>query len=48
MDIGNNDVPPEESVDAKSIHKHLEIYKLLFKTFLTYNEDILISLQMLE
>ncbi len=36
-----DDVPPEDSVGAESIHKHLKIYKSLFKTFLTDNKDIL-------
>lgn len=34
-------VPPEDLVGAESIHKHLKIYKSLFKTFLTDNKDIL-------
>ncbi|EMI5800781.1 MULTISPECIES: site-specific integrase [Enterobacteriaceae] len=36
-----DDVPPEDLVGAESIHKHLKIYKSLFKTFLTDNKDIL-------
>lgn len=36
-----DDVPPEDSVGAESIHKHLKIYKSLFKTLLTDNKDIL-------
>ncbi|QJF16986.1 integrase [Phytobacter diazotrophicus] len=36
-----DDVPPEDLVGAESIHKHLKIYKSLFKTFLTCNKDIL-------
>lgn len=36
-----DDVPPEDLVVAESIHKHLKIYKSLFKTFLTDNKDIL-------
>lgn len=39
--IESDDVPPEDLVGAESIHKHLKIYKLLFKTFLTDNKDIL-------
>lgn len=35
-----DDVPPEDSVGAESIHKHLKIYKSLFKTFLTDNKDL--------
>ncbi len=34
------DVPPEDLVGAESIHKHLKIYKSLFKTFLTNNKYI--------
>ncbi|HGY2640739.1 TPA: integrase [Citrobacter freundii] len=36
-----DDVPPEDLVGSESIHKHLKIYKSLFKTFLTDNKDIL-------
>ena len=36
-----DDVPPEDLVGAESTHKHLKIYKSLFKTFLTDNKDIL-------
>lgn len=36
-----DDVPTEDLVGAESIHKHLKIYKSLFKTFLTDNKDIL-------
>lgn len=36
-----DDVPPEDLVGAESIHKHLKIYKSLFKTFLTDNKDIM-------
>lgn len=36
-----DDVPPEDFVGAESIHRHLKIYKPLFKTFLTDNKDIL-------
>ncbi|MBJ8870785.1 integrase [Citrobacter braakii] len=35
------DVPSEDLVGAESIHKHLKVYKSLFKTFLTDNKDIL-------
>ncbi|MFO3905354.1 tyrosine-type recombinase/integrase [Enterobacter hormaechei] len=36
-----DDVPPEALVGAESIHKHLKIYKSLFKTFMTDNKGIL-------
>lgn len=36
-----DDVPLEDLVGAESIHKHLKIYKSLFKTFMTDNKDIL-------
>ncbi|WP_318388239.1 integrase [Enterobacter sp.] len=36
-----DDVPPEDLVGAESIHKHLKVYKSLFKTFLTDSKDIL-------
>lgn len=36
-----DDVPPDELVGVEAIHKHLKIYKSLFKTFLTENKDIL-------
>lgn len=36
-----DDVPPEDLVGDESIHKHLKIYKSLFKTFLTDNKNIL-------
>jgi len=39
------DVPPEVLVGAESIHKHLKIYKSLFKTFLADIKDILRSLR---
>lgn len=39
--IESDDVPPEDLVGAESIHKHLKMYKSLFKTFLTDNKDIL-------
>ncbi|MBJ8766988.1 tyrosine-type recombinase/integrase [Citrobacter freundii] len=34
-------VPPDELVGVEAIHKHLKIYKSLFKTFLTESKDIL-------
>ncbi|HDK2662780.1 TPA: integrase [Escherichia coli] len=36
-----DDVLPEDLVGAEAVHKHLKIYKSLFKTFLTENKDIL-------
>ncbi|AFR04424.1 hypothetical protein PEC301653_24890 [Pectobacterium carotovorum subsp. carotovorum] len=36
-----DDVPPDELVGVEAIHKHLKIYKSLFKTFLKENKDIL-------
>jgi integrase len=39
--IDCDDVPPDDLVGVESIHKHLKIYKSLFKTFLTDNKDIL-------
>ena len=36
-----DDVPPDELVGVEAIHKHLKLYKSLFKTFLTENKDIL-------
>lgn len=36
-----DDIPPDDLVGAEAIHKHLKIYKSLFKTFLTDNKDIL-------
>ncbi|WMY75822.1 integrase [Buttiauxella selenatireducens] len=36
-----DDAPPDELVGAEAIHKHLKIYKSLFKTFLTDNKEIL-------
>ena len=41
--IDCDDVPPGELVGAEAIHKHLKIYKSLFKTFLTENKDILMK-----
>lgn len=43
-----DDVPPEDLVGAESIHKHLKIYKSLFKTFLTDNKDIWRSRRLME
>ncbi|HFK4065197.1 TPA: tyrosine-type recombinase/integrase [Kluyvera ascorbata] len=39
--IDCDDVPPDNLVGVESIHKHLKIYKSLFKTFLTDKKDIL-------
>ena len=36
-----DDVPPDELVGVEAIHKHIKIYKSLFKTFLTEGKDIL-------
>ncbi|MFP2832809.1 integrase [Citrobacter portucalensis] len=36
-----DDVPPDDLVGAEAIHKHLKVYKSLFKTFLTDSKDIL-------
>ena len=36
-----DDVLPDELVGVEAIHKHLKIYKSLFKTFLTEGKDIL-------
>ncbi|EGT4310739.1 MULTISPECIES: tyrosine-type recombinase/integrase [Enterobacteriaceae] len=36
-----DDVPPDDLVGVEAIHKHLKLYKSLFKTFLTENKDIL-------
>lgn len=36
-----DDVPPDELVGVEAIHKHLKIYKSLFKIFLTEGKDIL-------
>ncbi|HGH3371448.1 TPA: tyrosine-type recombinase/integrase [Kluyvera cryocrescens] len=38
-----DDVPPDELVGVEAIHKHLKIYKSLFKTFLTESKDILVK-----
>ena len=39
--IEYDDVPPDELVGVEAIHKHLKLYKSLFKTFLTEGKDIL-------
>jgi len=36
-----DDVPSDELVGVEAIHKHLKLYKSLFKTFLTDNKDFL-------
>ena len=36
-----DDVPPDDLVGVEAIHKHLKIYKSLFKAFLTESKDIL-------
>ncbi|CZZ38453.1 tyrosine-type recombinase/integrase [Enterobacter roggenkampii] len=36
-----DDVPPDDLVGVEAIHKHLKLYKSLFKTFLKENKDIL-------
>ncbi|HDX8900235.1 TPA: integrase [Klebsiella michiganensis] len=36
-----DDVPPDDLVGAEAIHKHLKIYKSLFKTFLTDSKELL-------
>jgi len=36
-----DDVLPEDLVGAEAVHKHLKIYKSLFKIFLTESKDIL-------
>nr|WP_123001863.1 tyrosine-type recombinase/integrase [Escherichia coli] len=36
-----DDVPADELVGVEAIHKHLKIYKSLFKTFLTESKDVL-------
>ncbi len=41
------DVPEEHLIGTEAIHKHLKIYKSLFKTFLVEEKDVLtVSLQM--
>ena len=35
------DVPPDELLGVEAIHKHLKLYKSLFKTFLTESKDLL-------
>ncbi len=39
--IDCDDVPPDELVGVEAIHKHLKLYKSLFKTFLPDSKDIL-------
>lgn len=39
--IACDDVPPDDLVGVEAIHKHLKLYKSLFKTFLTDSNDIL-------
>lgn len=39
--IDCDDVPTDELVGVETIHKHLKLYKSLFKTFLTEGKDIL-------
>ena len=41
--LGKINVPPDELVGVETIHKHLKLYKSLFKTFLTGNKDILMK-----
>lgn len=36
-----DNVPPDDLVGVEAIHKHLKLYKSLFKTFLTESKDIL-------
>ncbi|WP_434669818.1 tyrosine-type recombinase/integrase [Klebsiella sp. B345] len=36
-----DEVPPDELVGVEAIHKHLKLYKSLFKTFLTEGKDVL-------
>ncbi|KVJ40554.1 integrase [Enterobacter hormaechei subsp. steigerwaltii] len=36
-----DDVPADELVGVEAIHKHLKLYKSLFKTFLTESKDVL-------
>lgn len=36
-----DDVPPDQLVGVEAIHKHLKLYKSLFKTFLTGSKDFL-------
>ncbi len=36
-----DEVPPDDLVGVEAIHKHLKLYKSLFKTFLTESKDIL-------
>ncbi|CAM8323425.1 tyrosine-type recombinase/integrase [Enterobacter hormaechei subsp. xiangfangensis] len=39
--IAYDDVPPDDLVGVEAIHKHLKLYKSVFKTFLTESKDIL-------
>lgn len=39
--IACDDVPSDDLVGVEAIHKHLKLYKSLFKTFLTESKDIL-------
>ncbi|END1491504.1 tyrosine-type recombinase/integrase [Escherichia coli] len=39
--IACDDVTPDDLVGVEAIHKHLKLYKSLFKTFLTESKDIL-------
>jgi len=39
--IDCDEVPPDELVGVEAIHKHLKLYKSLFKTFLTDSKGIL-------
>ena len=36
-----DDVPPDKLIGVEAIHKHLKLYKSLFKTILTESKDIL-------
>ncbi|BAS41814.1 site-specific recombinase, phage integrase family [Klebsiella oxytoca] len=38
-----DDVPADELVGVEAIHKHLKLYKSLFKTFLTESKDVLLK-----
>ncbi|VED48453.1 Uncharacterised protein [Raoultella terrigena] len=42
-----DDVPPDQLVGVEAIHKHLKLYKSLFKTFLTESKDIYLSRQLM-
>ncbi|MEY8579680.1 tyrosine-type recombinase/integrase [Enterobacter roggenkampii] len=39
--IAYDDVPPDDLVGVEAIHKHLKLYKSVFKTFLTESKDFL-------